>query len=316
MIDEEGGVIAADSNELARFDSTGVRVWTTSLFGDLPISPVITENGIVVLAVQRSPGSTAESTVYAIDSRNGELVGLLEDASLASFDTVNTPATIGNRVYVSMKNDDAEVSRLQAIDVDPEAAEPLSVGPAFEGFEPPQGASPLAIENRIYFDGAIGDTFYIFAVEDRGDSLELLWRQEVSGRVEASLSRDPRGGVWGFAVGFRFLHRWDELTGEELDRIDLDEIVGVIRDIHVPASAMSIAGDATAPYLLVEARPLVDGDIWVVAVDLASRSLHWRYRYSVAPALCTAPQYPIVNGAEGPVVVFPTCFAGARGVGF
>ena len=316
LIDEEGGVIAADSQQLVRYDPTGDAMWTTPLFGDLPISPVITEDGIVVVAVYRYPGSTTESTVYAFDSRDGALVGLLEDETLTSYDTANTPCVRGNRVYVSLKDEDAGVARLQAIDVDPTAAEPLTAGPAFEGFEPPQGASPLCIDDRIYFDGAIGDQVFVFAVQDLGDEMVLLWSREMDARVEASLSRDPRGGVWGYAIGHRHLHRWDELTGEEIDLIDVDALLDEPQDIHTPSSAVSIAGDAATPVLMVMAKPLVSGDTYVVAIDLLAQSLLWRYDFLVEPSLFTAPQYVIVEGDDGPVVVFPTYFAGARGVGF
>ncbi len=316
MIDEEGGVIAADSQQLVRYDPQGNELWNTPLFGDLPISPVITEDGIVVVAVLRYPGSTAESSVYAFDSRDGSLVGMLEDPALTSFDTRNTPCVRGNRVYVSMEDEDADVARLQAVDVDPWGATPVSAGPAFEGFEPPQGASPLCIDDRIYFDGAIGEQVYVFGVQDQGGQMDLLWSQEMGARVESSLSHDPRGGVWGWALAHRHLHRWDELTGEEIDLIDVDALIDSPYDLHSPSSAQSIAGDAAAPVMMVMAKPLVAGNTHVVAIDLVQESLLWRYDFEVQPSLFTAPQYVVVEGASGPVVVFPTYYGGARGVGF
>ncbi len=316
MIDAAGGVIAADSQQLVRYDPQGNELWNTPLFGDLPISPVLTENGIVVVAVYRYPGSTAESSIYAFDSRDGSLVGLLEDPALSSFDTANTPCVRGNRVYVSLKDEDAGVARLQAVDVDPAAPEPLTAGPAFEGFEPPQGASPLCVDDRIYFDGAVGEQVFVFGVQDQGDELALLWSREMGARVEASLSHDPRGGVWGWAIAHRHLHRWDEMTGEELDLIDVNALIGDPDDIHSPSSAQSIAGDASMPVMMVMAKPLISGDTYVVAIDLIQETLLWRYDFAVQPSVFTAPQYVIVEGDEGPVVVFPTYYGGARGVGF
>ena len=156
---------------------------------------------------------------------------------------------------------------------------------------------------------------FIFAVEDRGDELALLWTQEMEGRVEASLSRDPRGGLWGWAIPYPSLRRWDELDGTELDVLDVDDLIGDPADQHWPSSAVTIAGDASRPVLMVMAKPLALGDNHVVALDLAAGRLLWRYDFLVEPSLFTAPQYAIVEGDQGPVVVFPTYFNGARGIG-
>ncbi|MCH9682502.1 MAG: PQQ-binding-like beta-propeller repeat protein [Deltaproteobacteria bacterium] len=70
MIDAQGGVIAVDNNALIRFDDAGHTVWSTPQTGGLPISPGLTDDGVIVLG-------TNDGVVAAYDSSTGEVLGTL-----------------------------------------------------------------------------------------------------------------------------------------------------------------------------------------------------------------------------------------------
>jgi len=315
MIDDDGGVIAVDDERAIRFDPDGDVVWNRLHGGEgTPISPVLTASGVIVLA-------TAGGGVVSIDPGTGDPLRTLE--GLEGWDTINTPGVRGDRIYVSMQNGDA--GRLAAIDVS--AGGDFTAAEAFD-FRAVSGASPLVIEDRIYFDGydcvahdsgggCQRDAPHAFAVRDTGDGLELMWRKRLITPVVASFARDPRGGVWHFELGRRHLFRRDESTGALLQTIDVDALMGDPTQTHVPASVTSIAmNPVIGPVMILSARPLSASSASVVAIALRGGVKLWDVELHGALINSTAAQFAIVRDARGfSTVVFPGAWDGAYGVG-
>ena len=152
LVLQDGSVIACDDEVVVRFDAGGGIVWQSPLVeGGIPVSPVTTDDGSIVLV------GTYGGPVYAWHMASGELAGLLyvraspDDPGF--FETVNTPAVRGNRLYVVGHHqvggvrDADSLSWMVAIDVVPGAValdQRLHIAWHYE-FGGPSRASPLLI---------------------------------------------------------------------------------------------------------------------------------------------------------------------------
>lgn len=327
MVSVDGGVIAADDQTIIRFGADGTTVWQTATPGGFPLSPVITRNGVIVLATSGGP-------ISAYDNQTGALIGALDllDGD-GRYETINTPGVQGNRLYVLTHHSvRREWGRLVAIDVivppNYNPADPASIDPSQTLREVwsvevggPGGASPLVVGNMIFFDGdrrEPGGVFapHAFAVRDLGDRGEMAWVRAMPGRVQASFALDPRGGMWIYTMDDpakpvnRFLllvalADWNgDGQGDIIDFLDVDALVSET-GVHRPYSAMTISGGPQRPIMLLSAAPLdlsqATERTFVVAVDLKQRSLLWKVPLPVrlAPA-----QFPIMEGERGPRVFF------------
>jgi hypothetical protein len=315
MINAAGEVIAADDTKVVRFSPTGSVEWSTPTPGGIPISPVITQTGTIVLATKGGP-------VSAYDSSDGRLVGSLiitNPATGQALDTINTPCVSGNRVYIAMRivNDPSNTAALVALDVDPtNVAAPLQVAWRWQ-FGGPSKASPLRIGNVIYFDGGRlnpGDPAspQLFAVRDDGATPTTLWAQPAPQQVLASFSQDPRGGFWVIYKGLRSIQRRSTATGQVLEALDITSIVGGPTP-NIPYSALTMAGTAAQPVLLLGTWAPSLPSAYVLAIDLTTRAPLWKVEISPAFGTDNAPgQFPIVTNAVGkPVVVFSGRLSGA-----
>lgn len=330
LVGADGGVIAADNEHILRFDPQGRVLWETEMAGGLPISPVLTASGALVTATLGGP-------VAAFDARTG---ALLETLSLheiwegvpGTFDTRNTPCVKGDRIFLSTEfvpdsaddlGDPADrPARLIAVDVDAgaPAGERLRVAWHFE-FGARSGSSPLLMGDTIFFDGdrpspGAPDDPRVFAVRDLGGEPELRWSHPMPGFGFASAAGDPRGGLWAFGSFDPHLIHLDERTGAELQRVDLDALIGA-PGIHVPLSAMSVGtGPQDQPVLLVTAAEVDTRESWLAAVDLSTGGLLWALPYGEDLQGWGAGQWPVIAGEDGrPVVVFTTSANGIFGVG-
>lgn len=331
LVDVNGSVIATDSKILIRFNPYGEVVWSTATPGGVPISPVITDSGVVVLASHGGPIS-----IY--DRDGGELLDslLVEDewqGAKGFYSTRNTPAMRGDRIYVSTEFTTAKgggstspmetrPARLLAVDIDRRAApgERLKVAWYFQ-FGARSGSSPLLIDDTIYFDGdrlyaGADEEPHFFAVKDLGDEGELQWVSRLDAQGVASAGRDPRGGFWVFGMDSPFLVRVSEENGRELQRVDVDKLIGM-PGVHAPASAMSIGrGLRGQPVLISTAADVESMESWLFALDVETEKLLWKLRYSRKTNGWGAGQYPIAISGDGrPVVVFTTVAKGIIGVG-
>ena len=320
MIDRTGGVVSADEDHLIRFRPDGSVLWKTALPGGIPLSPVLTLSGVVVVATKGGP-------VSAFDSLTGEPIGSLtlrdtpEDPDY--YHTINTPCVVGNRVYISTeKLDDPDfTARLWAVDVDRSDTEaPLRPVWSFV-FGGPSGASPMVSGDTVFFDGDRLDPGgpenpHIFAVRELGDSWSLKWKQPLDSPVRASVARDPRGGLWAFSLYLPYLDRYDLETGARLDRIDVDALLDE-PGLYFPSSAMTIAGDESDPVMIVGLITASPSDpSWIAAVGLEAGSLLWKVRLAEMRSIdSTSAQFSIVlDDEDRPVIVFPGWNQGAYGV--
>jgi outer membrane protein assembly factor BamB len=330
IIGPDGGVIAADQNRIIRFDPSGTEVWSMPTAGGSPISPNVTDNGEIVLATQGGP-------VSAYDFATGNLIAQLRlDATIAVsgrmrtgfFDTINTPAIRGNRIYISTRfrygYRTTNIGRLYALDLVP----PNFAIAWFYEFRAPSGTSPtLGSDGErtiIYFDGSgltpsSGNDPRALAVRDMGREGVLLWSYQMSNLPQSSPALDPResGGIWYFAFASSELLRLDEISGGLIQTIDVDSIVGDDTGTFIPHSVMTISGDGESPVMMVAAAASNYSRAYVIAIDLNAGSLLWKYQVDEGRGFNGTPagQYPmLLNSEEEPVVVFSTRQNGVWGL--
>ncbi|MFH1245721.1 MAG: PQQ-binding-like beta-propeller repeat protein [Candidatus Omnitrophota bacterium] len=307
LVSTQDEVIACDNQNIYRFDRNGKVIWQSELpESGVPISPVMTESGIIVLATEGGP-------VYVYDSRNGTLCAskyLWPDSSTqAYYETINTPCGRGDRIYISTQNSNSNsLGRLAAIDVDahnPDEANRLNIA-WFYDFEGPSGASPLLIkdeleENIIYFDGAKS----IFALRDRGTYCEEVWKADLSSSITASFAQDPRGGFWYFPTTSQWLVRRAEENGEILQQLNLSQLL-CGNSYSCGNSIMSIYGDPDYPIMITGASTVLPPKTYIIAVDLVNETLLWKYLIGKSVSKMTYGQFPALIKNGRPRVVFTT----------
>ena len=332
VVSRSGHVIACDETRVVRIDPFGTGdpvVWNSEYpTPAIPIGPVLTQGNGLILATLGGP-------IYAYDVEDGSLIGELlvqtGPGDPGFFHTANTPAVRGNRVYVSMIHqvdghpDEDFLSRLVAVDVDKDAADPrdrLKVAWHFT-FGGPSGASPLVVEDVIFFDGDRPDPGapeqpHIFAIRDLGGLPIEVWRQPAFSNIRVSFALDPRpgAGFWNYYPG---QSPWLELRsledGAVQDGIQLDDLIGEPGN-HSGSSAMTIAGGQSVPIMIVSASSFRTGSTYIAAIGLTSKALVWKYLVSIDPQQpLTAGQFPIILGRDGFRVVFATSRNGVRALG-
>lgn len=324
-----GSVIAADNERIVRFNADGSVLWNTPTPGGRPISLVIGENSAIVMA-------TAGGPVSIFDINTGAMLAsldLVEDGG--RYHTANTPAVRNNRIYISTNHSiNTGSGRFYAIDMVSSGGglpDSLQVAWYYE-FNGPSGTSPYAFHtDMIYFDGdrdlSGANTPTMYALRDLGTSPQLLWTKPMPGEMEASFARDMRGGMWAFSVGNppydnRWLYRvgmYDSNSdglGDVLEQIDMDALVGE-PGVHVPSSAMTMAGTVSAPVLIMGATAyLPGGDVsssYIVAIELNSRTLLWKVQ--VPDNVSSVGQFPITSGDYGSRIFFTNKTNGAWVIG-
>ncbi len=332
-IGPDGGVIAADENVIIRFDSSGGTVWSNPTAGGYSFSPNVTDNGEIVVATRSGP-------VSAYDFDTGNLIAELRlNATIlisgvmrsGYFDTVNTPAIRGNRIYISTQfSVNSDYGRLYALDlVEDSGNYSFEVAWFFE-FHGPSGTSPtLDRDNNdrtrtiIYFDGygldpTSGRDPQALAVTDMGDHGELLWGYLLSTEPQSSPALDPRGGIWYFAFNSSDLQRIDQ-SGAAIQTIDVNSIVDDNSGTFKPFSVMTISVDADSghPVMIVAATNSNYSRTYVIAIDLENESLLWQYRTDQGMGFWggTSGQYAMLIKESGdPVIVFSTRQNGVWGL--
>ncbi|MGH2543295.1 MAG: hypothetical protein ACRDIB_10870, partial [Ardenticatenaceae bacterium] len=107
-----GSVVAADDEKIVRFGPSGTLLWIAPTPGGRPTSPVLTDDGRIVVATFGGPIS-----LYTSDT--GVLINALDlSEDGGRYVTSNTPAVRGNRLYViSQHSEDETRGRLYAIDI-------------------------------------------------------------------------------------------------------------------------------------------------------------------------------------------------------
>ena len=189
----------------------------------------------------------------------------------------------------------------------------------FFGFRAPSGASPtLSTDGQgrtlVFFDGsgitpALGRDPHAFAVRDLGTSGELLWRYPLPIVPQMSPALDPRGGIWFFSPRSTEIVRLSETDGRPVQVLDVNKIVASSAGTFLPFTVMTISGDASAPVMMVGATTSNFSITYVIAIDLKTGGLLWRFRVDEGLGFYGMPsgQYPtLLNRSGKPVVVFST----------
>jgi outer membrane protein assembly factor BamB len=349
MIDIYGRVIACDNKVVIMvdpldYDQDGdILEWKTELpNGGIPFSPIITQDGTIIIATDRGP-------IYALNSTDGSLLAikyLIPDQPVLTllqllglndsgyFSTINTPCTNGNRVYISTHYKDVTGwfalffdARLYAIDVDAQNPNPddrLKVA-WFRGFGGPSGASPTLINDTIYFDGDRGQPSlmlspHIYAVQDMGSSGKLKWKTAIPASIDANMASDPRGGLWVVDTFLGRLVRYSIDTGKVLDRVNINALVKE-SGWHTPTSVITISGNESRPILLVSATAInvLKSSSYVLAIDLTNNNaLLWKVKISETSFVdlqISLGQYPILTQNGEPRIVFATTSGGVWALG-
>ena len=347
IIDVHGRVIACDNKVVIMVDpldadEDGVILeWKSELIhGGLPISPVILEDGTIFIVTKGGP-------IYIFDSKDGDLLATKylykEDDGYGPFlsllmkyfskkgfyETINSPCINGNRVYISTQfNRDPFIffrrARIYAIDVDcnnPNKDDRLQVAWHYD-FNGPSGASPLLIENTLYFDAerCVLRRPQIIALTDMGDTWQEKWKSRIPNPIDSSLALDPRGGFWVVDAFGGCLIRKSTENGEVLNVIDTDRIVNK-PGTHRPCSVVTICGSSDRPILIhavMSIEPL-KSSCYVIAVDLEdNNNLLWKVKISEGTILSLDfpfGQYPVLMENEKPRLVFTTVGGDAWAIG-
>ncbi len=153
MIGPDNGVIMADQSRIIRFNSAGTPIWTTSTPGGTPFSPTVTDDGQVILAALSGPVSAYDYTTGAILVQQSLNAVIQYNGRTYNgfFDTMNTPAVKGNRIYVVTQFKyrsyyrlrSLPVGRLFALDLVNDGSGNYSLQTGwFVEFRAPSGASP------------------------------------------------------------------------------------------------------------------------------------------------------------------------------
>jgi outer membrane protein assembly factor BamB len=320
-------IIISDTQKVIRFGNDGSVIWRTDLpYGGLASSPVITKDGAVILASGRGP-------IYAVDSASGEILSTLfvrkSDTDPGYFDSVNTPALYGNRLYTLTQHQidgvpsPDNLGRLIAIDIDrnaPDMADRLKVAWYYE-YGADSRSSPLRIGDVILFEGLRPEPGpgeedpHIFGVRDDGASATELWRKRLPSMAFVSFARDPRGGFWHFIKGGKWWIRRSVLTGDVLELINLDDLVAE-PGLHSPTSAMTVTGDKNNPITLMGVADWSgNGDAYLIAVDMQQRNLLWKVLISPGSETLLPGQYPVLTNGLDTRVVFSSTNNGVWAVG-
>jgi hypothetical protein len=337
LVDSSGGAIVTGTTQIARYDSNGNVVWTTTMPAGVPTSPSYTQNGAIVLATMKGP-------ISAYDVNSGIFLGLLKlnatindgGRSVAGyFDTTNTLAVRGNRMYIVTQFEEGATGktlpygRLYAIDLvrRPGAlSAQFVVAWAYE-FRAPSGASPTIIDTdsgtEIIYDeagaipGAPTSAPIFVAVRDAGSSSTLVWSYPMPTQPLASAVVDPRGGIWLWSPGSPNLIRIANTTGNVLQKINLSALDPDGASDTISSAATLSVSPTGDPHLILGVVAHPTNQAYVEAINLATGLLDWRYRIDDNPNRpgVAHGQFPVARTPSGAsVVIFSTEGNGVWGI--
>ncbi len=349
MVDIYDRVIACDNEVIVMIDpfdrdaDNKIVEWVSPIpYGGLPLSPVITQDGTILIATDEGP-------IYAYDSLDGSLlswmylgkneqVGFLyrifHKNAPGYFSTINTPCVKGNRLYISTQYKGPKGlptllhhARLYAVDVDahnPVISERLTVAWYYE-FGGKSQASPTLINDTIYFDGyrpvpSLRRNPHVFAVTDKEGYWEETFKTPYDLPTYASFTYDPRGGFWYVDPFGGKLTHFSAKDGRIIEQIVTDDLVNE-KGTHIPSSVMTICGNETRPVLIVSATALrpISASSYVLAIDLArNNSLLWKVKIYSGPLSSidlAFGQYTILMKNGEPRLVFGSFGDGVWAIG-
>lgn len=329
MIDARGGVIAVDNSALHRFDETGHTVWSTPHEGGLPISPGITDDGIIVLG-------TNSGVVSAYDSASGEALATLvldavEGGRSGTYVTRNSPAVVGDTVFISTEfqlddgsADSLRHARLFALRV-PSAPGESFVEQWSYSFGSRSGATPVITEGMVIFDGdrpapcieegaaceQNDPHFFALSLEDGTER----WRRPITRPSAASAVADPRGGVWVFSTEETLLRHLAAADGAQTI-VDVGVLSGHPEANIASAMTMSEDEEGTPVLTFTQGGPELTIQRLTSVVLSETPALRFSVRFGAGPRDWSAAQLPIVRTPQGQSrIVLPMFGGGVVAIG-
>ena len=336
MIDASGRVIAADASNVVMLDQNGSLLWAVPLPGLNPLSPVILDNGLVVVL-------TVEGSMLSIDPLTGtsffgdQLVDTI-GGKQGRFATRNTPLVSGNRIYSINEflpndgsTDETNTGRLFALDV----RSPDQDGPPFElawslEFGARSGGSPTIADGVIFFDGDFEVPTpstepwdpHIFGVKDMGRYGTFTFKLPMEKEVRGSGTADPYGrGLWYTARGAP----WRLLTasGEVIDEINVNDYPELESNAKASIGTFgwSKSGNAVALFTtgwFTGEGPLLSAGshFYHVGIDIKTKELVYSTFMGNELINWSSCQAATVIDSRGePVVVIVTAGTGVFGIG-
>ena len=252
----------------------------------VPFSPTIVNDEIIILPTN--------GPIYAFDADTGKLLaqkylGSDEIGGKGCFSTINSACVNGSKVYIITEYHKStfrpriiQNARLYAVYINPDAGNKREILTEawYYPFRGRSQASPLFIDNTIYFDGYIPGLGllkkpYIYAITDLGDDYEEKWKVQYPHRTWFSFSKDPRGGFWYEDLRGRKLVRFAEKNGSIIEEIQIKKIIpkGELARYY-PMSCMTIC-DKKHPVMLISAISFWPRQ-YVIAIDLKKdNSIRW-----------------------------------------
>jgi hypothetical protein len=349
LVDIHDRVIACDDTKIVMIDpfdcdADGVILeWQTPLLGKgLVISPVITNEGTLVLATKNGPlyvydssdGRCLASKYLQTHDKNDPVVVKLFTRLNGFYETINTPCVKGNRVYVlaqftigGLVSLFKRYGSLIAIDICPDApseAERIMIAWHYD-FGGPSGGSPLLVNDTIYFDGERSKPFsgkdpQAYALIDKGDSYEIKWVTQIPNVVYGSYAKDPRGGFWIIDNSEAKLYRTSEDTGKIFEQVNLDALINET-GTHRPCSVITICENESHPMLIIAAKALFGNffSSYVCAIDLTkNNSLLWKVKVTEGTLVhldFPFGQFPVVVKDNCSRIFFSTTHGGPWAIG-
>ena len=296
---KNNSIIACDNKTILNIKSKKDDVWIEWISDIpnpesnilIPFSPNLMDKGnIVILPTKNGP-------VYAYDAESGDLLtmkklGVNKNCNDRYYSTINSACVneSGDRVYISAESSkkvDPPRSRLYALDLNEDVKNntDLFTESWFYPFQGKSQASPLFIDDTIYFDSYISPGFgilkeqkiYALTEKDVGYS---ICGTSYPRKTWFSFSKDPREGFWyedspGKKL-VRFLKENNQIIFlEEINMKDLFDSPGK-PNIHRPMSCMTIC-DEKEPIMLISALSLWPKQ-YLIAVKLEenNNSVQWK----------------------------------------
>lgn len=298
-IDAAGKIVAGDSNHIVEFDSTSVSdgvcrvVWRSAALNGSPVSPVFDPANNLVL------GATGTGWVYAISTVDGTTAASTQMTNGGNtYLTTNTPCVANGAIFIvaqrSGLQSDGKLFGLRTTNLSAATGFPVSIaGPSY--------ASPVCYGGYVIFDDATPSAIWI----SQANGAPAAWSPvTLPGASTASFALDPRSpaSVWVPMNGKGFLKRLQISNGAALGTLTLYDANGVG---SVPASALTISGPASSPYLTLG---LTGGGLYSATMyDLTSGAAVWTLYADSA----TNGQFPVLNTAGNHVVAFTSKTGGA-----
>ena len=349
IVDKDGKVIICDNRKIMMIGKNENEeyeiLWKTEIpYFDgpgplIPISPTIVKGKTIILPTN--------GPVYAFNVENGSLLaekylGKDEIDGKGYFSTINSACVNDNKVYISTmssKKTNPPTGRLYALNVNPDSDEILTEA-WYYPFRGISQATPLFIDNTLYFDGIPGlfgvlRKPRIYAVIDKGSDCELKWKvrypellsfPKVSrGITLFSFSKDPRCGFWYEDLLSRRLVRFCDENGTIIEEILIKDLVKEDESRkYMPMSCMTIC-DKEDPVMLISAISMKYCK-YVMAVNLKEEnevnkrnSVLWKVKITSDLGLNYAGgQFTILKKGENHSnnrIVFGTYWDGVMAIG-